>query len=131
MKNHLTTPDRMAAAVRLDIPLESETRLNTAFRRVVFTGSHLQVVLMSLRPGEHIGAEVHAHVDQFFRVEQGTARFDVAGRAPVLIHAGDAFVIPARTHHDVSNAGRNDLKLYTIYAPPNHPPGAFYQRNPG
>ncbi|MFO0932295.1 MAG: cupin domain-containing protein [Planctomycetota bacterium] len=105
-------------------PIERQTLANRDFRRVLFTGRHAQLVLMSLRPGEEIGREVHAAVDQFFRVEAGTARFLLAGQPPRDVRAGGAVVVPAKTRHNVVNPSKTKpLKLYTLYAPPNHPPG--------
>lgn len=106
--------------------LEKDTVANRNFRKVLFTGKHLQLVVMSLAPGEEIGSEVHGHVDQFFRVEEGKARF-VFGRRKVLVKAGDAVVVPAGTVHNVQNAARTPLKLYTVYSPPNHPPRTVHR----
>lgn len=97
---------------------------NRNFRQVVFTGKHAQLVLMSLQPGEDIGNEVHAGVDQFFRIEEGDARFVFGGKEEHLVHAGDAVVVPAGTFHNVINASStNSLKLYTVYSPPQHADG--------
>ena len=104
--------------------LEKLTRANTDFRRVIFTGKHEQLVLMSLKPGENIGNEVHPSTDQFFRIEQGTAEFTLRnGREVFELHDGGGVVVPAGMWHDVKNAGTLKLKLYTVYAPPNHPAG--------
>jgi mannose-6-phosphate isomerase-like protein (cupin superfamily) len=79
---------------------------------------------MCLQPGEEIGAEVHPNVDQFFRIEQGEARFVLDKKEEHRVHDGDAIVIPAGTHHNVINTSKSkQLKLYTVYSPPNHPPG--------
>jgi mannose-6-phosphate isomerase-like protein (cupin superfamily) len=97
---------------------------NKNFRQVMFTGAHAQLVLMCLQPGEDIGNEIHATVDQFFRIEEGEARFVFGGKAEHLVHAGDAVVVPAGTFHNVINASpTKPLKLYTLYAPPQHPEG--------
>jgi len=97
---------------------------NPNFRQVVFTGEHVQLVLMCLQPGEEIGDEVHAKVDQFFRIEEGDAKFVFAAREERLVHAGDAVVVPAGTLHNVINASATKpLKLYTLYTPPQHPDG--------
>lgn len=101
---------------------------NGDFRRVLFTGAHAQLVLMALQPGEEIGAEVHGDVDQFFRIESGEARFVFDGDEEHLVHAGDAVVVPAKTHHNVINASKTEpLKLYTIYSPPNHADGTVHE----
>ena len=104
--------------------LEKITVKNDDFRHVLFTGEHLQLVLMSLKPGEDIGNETHAAVDQFFRIEEGEARFVFNATEDHLVAAGDAVVVPAGTSHNVINASATlPLKLYTIYTPPNHPDG--------
>lgn len=97
---------------------------NTDFRRVLYTARHCQLVLMALKPGEEIGAEVHT-LDQFFRVEEGTGEAILDGvRAP--IRAGFAVVVPAGASHNVINTGSVPLKLYTLYAPPNHRDGVVH-----
>lgn len=103
--------------------LEKVTEKNRDFRHVLFTGEHLQLVMMTLRPGEEIGAETHLTVDQFFRVEDGEADF-VVGAEEHLVGEGDAVVVPAGTAHNVINVSpTRSLKLYTIYSPPQHPDG--------
>ncbi len=105
-------------------PIEKLTLDNVNFRQVLFTGKHEQLVLMCLRPGEDIGDELHANVDQFFRVEGGEAQFVFDGAEARLVKAGSAVVVPAGTQHNVVNTSKADLlKLYTIYSPPNHPDG--------
>ncbi len=109
-------------------PLEKQTLANRDFRRVLFTGKHAQLVVMCLGPGEEIGAEVHDHVDQFFRVEEGAARFVLKGKEARTVRDGGAVVVPAGTRHNVVNASkRKPLRLYTIYSPPNHPPGTVHR----
>jgi mannose-6-phosphate isomerase-like protein (cupin superfamily) len=105
--------------------IEQDTLTNANFRKVLYTGAHAQLVVMSLKPGEEIGAEVHPSVDQFFRVEQGTAQFLIDGQT---INCGEdqAVIVPAGANHNVINTGQQDLKLYTIYSPPNHPPGTIH-----
>lgn len=108
--------------------IEKQTLENTYFRRVLFTGKHSQLVVMSLAPGEDIGDEVHPNVDQFFRIEQGEAKFVFNEGQDHAVHAGGAVVVPAGTYHNVINASKTaPLKLYTIYAPPNHPEGTVHQ----
>lgn len=107
--------------------IEQLTLNNTAFRQVVFTGKHAQLVVMSLLPREEIGEEVHNSVDQFFRVESGTAKVVMNGEESV-VSDGDAFVVPAGMVHNVINVSADQtLKLYTIYSPPNHPDGTVHQ----
>lgn len=98
--------------------IEKETEENTDYRRVLYTGEHSQLVVMSLPVGEEIGSEVHT-VDQFFRFETGTGRV-VINESTYEIMAGDAVVIPAGSTHNVINTGEVPLKLYTLYAPANH-----------
>jgi mannose-6-phosphate isomerase-like protein (cupin superfamily) len=108
--------------------IEKETEKNEFFRQVVFTGKHLQLVVMCLRPNEEIGNEVHDHVDQFFRIEQGSARFVFNDTEEHLVSAGDAVVVPAGTYHNVINTSSTEaLKLYTVYTPPNHPDGTIHK----
>lgn len=109
-------------------PIEKQTLKNRDFRRVLFTGKHAQLVLMSLEPGEDIGSEVHPHVDQFFRVEEGKARFVLKGREVHVERGGDAVIVPAGTRHNIVNASKHKrLKMYTIYSPPNHPPKTVHK----
>jgi mannose-6-phosphate isomerase-like protein (cupin superfamily) len=109
-------------------PIEKTTVNNKYFRQVLFTGKHAQLVVMCLQPGEEIGNEVHPDVDQFFRIEEGSARFIFNGKEKHLVHAGDAVVVPAGTFHNVVNTGRKKLlKLYTIYTPPQHPDGTIHK----
>jgi mannose-6-phosphate isomerase-like protein (cupin superfamily) len=97
---------------------------NDEFRRVLYTAQHCQLVLMALKPGEEIGAEVHT-LDQFFRVEQGTGKAVLDG-VPTAIGPGFAVVVPAGTNHNIINTGGVSLKLYTVYAPPNHRDGIVH-----
>ncbi len=104
------------------VSIEKRTLENKFFRHVLFTGKHAQLVVMCLQPGEEIGHEVHANVDQFFRIEQGEATFIITGQERDIAKDGDAVVVPAGTYHNVINASKTaPLKLYTIYSPPNHP----------
>jgi mannose-6-phosphate isomerase-like protein (cupin superfamily) len=109
-------------------PIESQTLKNTDFRRVLFTGKHAQLVVMCLQPGEEIGKEVHTNVDQFFRIEQGEAKFVLNDKQEHLVRDADAILVPAGTHHNVINVSKTTpLKLYTIYSPPNHPDGTVHK----
>ena len=103
--------------------IEKQTLKNNYFRHVIFTGKHAQLVLMSLKPGEEIGNEVHKKVDQFFRIEQGEAKFVLSnGKEKHIAGNGDAVIVPAGTWHNViNNSKTKKLKLYTVYSPPNHP----------
>lgn len=108
--------------------IEKATLKNGYFRKVLFTGKHAQLVVMCLQPGEEIGNEVHKTVDQFFRIEEGKARFVLNGKEVHLARAGDAVVVPAGTYHNVINAfATKPLKLYTIYTPPQHRAGTVHK----
>ena len=97
---------------------------NDEFRRVIYTAKHCQLVLMALKPKEEIGAEVHK-LDQFFRVEEGAGEAVLDG-VRTAIRAGFAVVVPAGTKHNIINTGNVPLKLYTLYAPPNHRDGVVH-----
>ncbi|HEY6558834.1 MAG TPA: cupin domain-containing protein [Polyangiaceae bacterium] len=97
---------------------------NTEFRRVLYTAKNCQLVVMALKPEEEIGAEAHT-LDQFFRVEEGSGEAELNGvRTP--IRPGFAVLVPAGTKHNIINTGKVPLKLYTIYAPPNHRDGVVH-----
>jgi mannose-6-phosphate isomerase-like protein (cupin superfamily) len=92
---------------------------NGHFRKVLYTGEHLQLVLMTLQPGEEIGAEVHEDRDQFFRFEAGSGEVMIDGKThPVEDDFG--VIVPAGARHNVRNTGSEPLKLYTLYGPPEH-----------
>lgn len=99
--------------------IEDLTEKNTDFRRVLYSGSKLQLVLMSVAPGQELGGEIHADTDQFFRIESGKGRIVIDG-VTHKVGPGDCAVVPAGTHHNVICAGHDALKLYTIYGPPHH-----------
>ncbi|MDE2485784.1 MAG: cupin domain-containing protein [Alphaproteobacteria bacterium] len=99
--------------------IEKLTEGNDDFRRVLYTGRYLQLVLMALKPGEEIGEEVHEDHDQFFRIEAGSGEVRIDGKA-TKIEADDAVIVPAGARHNVVNTGNEPLKLYTIYGPPEH-----------
>jgi mannose-6-phosphate isomerase-like protein (cupin superfamily) len=108
--------------------IEDLTLKNNYFREVLFTGKHAQLVVMCLQPGEEIGNEVHNTVDQFFRIEAGKAKFVFAGTEEHVVHASDAVIVPAGTYHNVINTSTTgQLKLYTVYSPPNHPDGTVHK----
>ncbi len=109
-------------------PIEKLTEKNKNFRQVVFTGKHLQLVVMCLQPDEEIGNEVHDDVDQFFRIEKGKARFVFNDTEEHLVGPGDAVVVPAGTYHNVINvSSAKKLKLYTVYTPPQHADGTVHK----
>lgn len=107
--------------------IEEVTLKNEYFRQVLFTGQHEQLVIMSLKPNEEIGVEIHEIVDQFIRVEAGEGRVIMNGEEH-LIKDGDAFVVPAGTQHNVINvSAEKPLKLYTVYSPPHHRDGTIHK----
>ena len=109
-------------------PIEEQTLKNGNFRQVLFTGKYCQLVVMCLQPGEEIGNEVHPNVDQFFRIEQGEAKFVLNGKEEHIVRKDEAAIIPAGTFHNVINNSKKEaLKLYTLYSPPNHPDGTVHK----
>ena len=99
--------------------IERATTGNDDFRRVLYTGKHLQLVLMTLKPGEEIGEEVHDDRDQFFRIEEGQGEVRIDGAAN-KVEDDFAVIVPAGARHNVRNVGPAPLKLYTLYGPPEH-----------
>ena len=99
--------------------IEKLTEENADFRRVLYTGNHLQLVLMTLQPGEEIGEEVHDDRDQFFRIEKGEGEVWIDG-ARSKVKSDDAIIVPAGARHNVVNTGDKTFQLYTIYGPPEH-----------
>ena len=104
--------------------MEAIAIVNEAFRKVLYTASNCQLVVMALKPQEEIGAEVHK-LDQFFRVEEGHGEAVLDG-VRTAIQAGSAVVVPAGARHNIINTGSESLKLYTIYSPPNHRDGVVH-----
>jgi mannose-6-phosphate isomerase-like protein (cupin superfamily) len=103
--------------------IEKETLENGNFRKVLYTGKHSQLVLMSLAPNTEIGMEVHPDNDQFFRFEQGEGKVIIDGNE-YSVADGSAIVVPAGAEHNVINvSATEDLKLYTIYSPAHHKDG--------
>lgn len=112
--------------------IEDATLRNEAFRTVLFTGTHTQLTVMRLGPGEDIGRERHGHLDQFLRVEQGRARVELGPDEQTVAETHDvrddwAVIIPAGVWHNVVNTGDGDLKLYSLYSPPEHPAGTVHR----
>ncbi|HJE57174.1 MAG TPA: cupin domain-containing protein [Nocardiopsis listeri] len=117
------------------VDIEALTTSNDTYRTAVWTGHNLQLTVMSIDPGQEIGLEVHDDHDQFLRVEAGRARVEMGpakDRLDFLEHAEDDFAIfvPAGTWHNVVNAGDEPLKLYSIYAPAEHPHGTVHRTRP-
>ena len=107
--------------------IEEKTMSNSYFREVLYTDPRLQLVVMSLKPMEEIGMEVHETTDQFFRVESGSGKVVMNGEE-TEIKVGDAIIIPAGTLHNVINTSADsDLKVYTLYTPPTHKPGTVHK----
>ncbi len=106
--------------------IEKLTTENTNFRKVIFTTSNTQLVLMSLLPGEEIGMEIHENNDQFFRVDKGTGIVIIDG-AESSISDGTAIIVPKGIAHNLINNGADPLKLYTIYSPPHHKDGVVHE----
>jgi mannose-6-phosphate isomerase-like protein (cupin superfamily) len=102
--------------------VDKAARSNTDFRRVLYTGSHVQLVLMCLRSGEDIGMETHEDVDQALTFVEGSAQA-ILNDVGSPCEAGDVVIVPAGTKHNFINTGSTDLKLYTFYAPPEHKDG--------
>ncbi len=99
--------------------IEADTKNNDNFRKVIWTGTHMQLVYMAILSGGDIGEEVHNHVDQFFRIEAGEAKAIVGGEE-FSLGEDSTLVVPAGSIHNIINTGTETLKLYTIYSPPNH-----------
>lgn len=106
--------------------IEEKTLDNNNFREVLYTGKHMQLVVMCLKLGEEIGEEIHDHVDQFFRVEQGEAKVIIDGKEDIL-KEDMVVIVPAGAKHNLINNSDIDLKLYTIYSPANHPDGTIHK----
>jgi len=106
--------------------IESRTEENRDFRQVLYTGKNLQLVLMALKPGEEIGAEVHDGHDQFFRIETGEGEV-LIGDTTRPIKADDGIIVPAGARHNVTNTGSQVMTLYTIYGPPEHRDGVVHK----
>jgi len=105
------------------VVIEKETKKNTDFRRVLYTGRHSQLVLMSIKPGEEISEETHEDVDQFFRFEEGEGKVIIDG-VEHRVKDGNAVIVPSGARHNVVNTSKLvNLKLYTIYSPPEHQDG--------
>jgi mannose-6-phosphate isomerase-like protein (cupin superfamily) len=112
--------------------IERETLDNTTFRTVLFTGEHSQITVMRLAAGEDIGREVHPDHDQFIRIEEGRGRVELARSEEATDETHEveddwAIVIPAGVWHNVVNTGAGDLKLYSLYSPPEHPGGTVHR----
>lgn len=113
------------------VNIEKATKQNNNFRTALWTGKHLQLTLMSINPGEDIGLEIHPNLDQFIRIEEGQGLVKMGDRKDKLdfqekVYDDFAFIIPAGKWHNLINTGNRPLKLYSIYAPPQHPKGTVH-----
>ena len=107
--------------------IEKDSLENNNFRKVLYTGKNLQLVLMSLKVGEEIGEETHQNIDQFFRFESGEGKCIIDGNEYKL-EDGMCIVVPAGAEHNIINTSATEsLKLYTIYSPPEHRDGVIHQ----
>ena len=114
------------------VNIQEATKMNNNYRTALWTGNHFQVTLMSINPGEDIGLEVHPAVDQFLRIEEGQGLVQMGGSQYQLnyqkkVHDDDAIMVPAGVWHNLTNTGSGPLKLYVIYAPPEHPHGTVHR----
>jgi mannose-6-phosphate isomerase-like protein (cupin superfamily) len=112
--------------------IEQMTLENDNFRTVVFTGDHTQLTLMRLAPGEDIGLEAHPHLDQFLRIEDGEGRVLLGPSRDEMeetheVSADWAIIVPAGVWHNVVNTGPDELRLYSLYSPPEHPDGTVHR----
>lgn len=105
--------------------IEELTLNNDLYRKVLYTGKNLQLVLMTLQPGDEIGEEVHESHDQFFRIEEGEGKVVIDGETHA-VSDDDAVIVPAGARHNVINSGDHPLRLYTIYGPPEHRDGVVH-----
>lgn len=105
--------------------IDELTVQNENFRKVIYTAKSLQLVLMTLKPSEEIGEEVHKHIDQFLRIEKGSGEVVINGKS-TPIKEDDAVLIPAGAKHNVVNTGKIPLQLYTLYGPPEHKDGTIH-----
>jgi mannose-6-phosphate isomerase-like protein (cupin superfamily) len=106
--------------------IEALTENNNNFRKVLYTGKNMQLVLMSLQEGEEIGDEVHSDRDQFFRIEKGKGEAVIDGNT-TQIGKDDVVIVPAGSGHNIINTGTGPLQLYTLYGPPEHADGTIHQ----
>lgn len=128
---HATTP-KSSPTRAWSADIEKATKANSTFRTVLFTGTAMQLTLMSVAPGQDIGIEMHPATDQFLRVEAGSARVVMGSSKDKLDERHEltkdwAVIVPAGTWHNVINTSNEPLKLYSIYAPPAHPPNAVHR----
>jgi mannose-6-phosphate isomerase-like protein (cupin superfamily) len=124
-KDFLKEQEEESKETGIIVDIEKDTVENDNFRKVIFTADNMQLVLMSLKPDEDIGEEVHETIDQFFRIDKGSGKLIMNGKESE-ISDGFAFIVPKGTKHNVV-AGKEGLKIYSIYSPPNHPEGTIHK----
>lgn len=110
--------------------IEEETLKNDFFRKVLYTGANMQLVVMTLQPGEDIGSEVHEGHDQFFRIEEGEVTVVIDGEEMVVKEDEVAIVPAGKRHNVINNSTEKVARLYTIYAPPEHADGTINETKP-
>lgn len=120
----------MSVIFPLKISIDKATIDNECYRKVIYTTKESQVVLMSLPVGDYIRCEKHGDVTQFIKVEGGTGVVYINGDRRYNIKSGDSVVIPSNTYHYIKNTGKDSLKLYSIYSPPEHPDNLVQLKNP-
>lgn len=123
--NEILKKAKGSNAKGFSVDIENETIKNKDFRKVLYTGNNIQLVLMNLKSGEDIGDEVHG-VDQFFRFEEGTGKVTINGKKHE-VSDGFSVIVPAGSKHNVKNDGKEDLKMYTLYSPPHHADGTVHK----
>ncbi len=114
------------------LDIEDATKTNENFRTAIWTGEHLQLTVMAIQPSDDIGLEVHEDHDQFLRIEKGKGLVEMGDSKDNLdfqqrVSSDDAIFIPAGKYHNLTNTGRKVLKLYSIYAPTEHPKGTVHK----
>ena len=115
----ISKADKPKAKVGFVDSIKDRTKENGDFRRVLYTGKPLQLVLMTIGPGEEIGAEAHDSGDQFFRIEKGKGEVSIDGHR-TKIRSGDGVLVPSGARHNIVNTGDKQLRLYSLYGPPQH-----------
>ncbi|MEP7167215.1 MAG: cupin domain-containing protein [Candidatus Woesebacteria bacterium] len=116
----------MPQKLSYDLNIFNETKKNTYFRQVLFTGDRSQLVVMDIKPGEDIGSETHPHTEQTLFLLSGEGKSILNG-VEKPFRAGDVVVVTPGTEHDFVNTGKESLKIFTIYAPPNHIDGRIHK----
>lgn len=132
MINHAFDPEHDKGKTPWVVDIEKLTKNNENFRATEWTGQFLQMTVMSLEPGEDVGLEIHSDVDQFLRIESGKGLVEMGPEKEDLNESWEAeddfaIFVPAGTWHNITNIGETELKLYSIYTPPEHPAGTVHK----